>query len=345
MDANSTARSLAAGDVAAGRKRATSFLMRRDRFRIAEALPWLIAIAAYFAFPNQMVLGSQTLIMVLFALSLDLILGYAGIVTLGHAAYFGVGAYTAALLVTDLHWSEPISGLVCAAIVAAIAGFLSGWLLLRYRGLALLVLTLSTTIMLQQLGNLFRDFTGGYDGIPSINIAPLFGWFDYDLYGHAYYLYCLGVLLVTFYAVRRIVYSPFGQALVGIRENVGRMHALGSPVHWRLVVAYTISAGVAGIAGALFAHTNTLVTLGVFDFDQSAAVLMMLILGGAGWLYGAFIGAALYMVLQNELAKLSPAFWQFGIGLILVAVVLLARHGVYSRLARLGRSLLRSAQR
>jgi branched-chain amino acid transport system permease protein len=345
MDANSTARSLAAGDVAAGRKRAASFLMRRDRFRIAEALPWLIAIAAYFTFPNQMVLGSQTLIMVLFALSLDLILGYAGIVTLGHAAYFGVGAYTAALLVTDLHWSEPISGLVCAAIVAAIAGFLSGWLLLRYRGLALLVLTLSTTIMLQQLGNLFRDFTGGYDGIPSINIAPLFGWFDYDLYGHTYYLYCLGVLLVTFYVVRRIVYSPFGQALVGIRENVGRMHALGSPVHWRLVVAYTISAGVAGIAGALFAHTNTLVTLGVFDFDQSAAVLMMLILGGAGWLYGAFIGAALYMVLQNELAKLSPAFWQFGIGLILVAVVLLARHGVYSRLARLGRSLLRSAQR
>jgi branched-chain amino acid transport system permease protein len=344
MDANSTAPSLAAGDIAAGRKRAASFLVRRDRFRIAEALPWLIAIAAYFAFPNQMVLGSQTLIMVLFALSLDLILGYAGIVTLGHAAYFGVGAYTAALLVTDLHWSEPISGLVCAAIVAAIAGFLSGWLLLRYRGLALLVLTLSTTIMLQQLGNLFRDFTGGYDGIPSINIAPLFGWFDYDLYGHTYYLYCLGVLLVTFYVVRRIVYSPFGQALVGIRENVGRMHALGSPVHWRLVVAYAISAGVAGIAGALFAHTNTLVTLGEFDFDQSAAVLMMLILGGAGWLYGAFIGAALYMVLQNELAKLSPAFWQFGIGLILVAVVLLARHGVYGRLARLGRSLLRSAQ-
>jgi branched-chain amino acid transport system permease protein len=306
---------------------------------------WILALSCAFLFPSRFLIMTDIVRLGLFALSLDLILGYAGIVTLGHAAYFGVGAYTAALLVTDLHWSEPISGLVCAAIVAAIAGFLSGWLLLRYRGLALLVLTLSTTIMLQQLGNLFRDFTGGYDGIPSINIAPLFGWFDYDLYGHTYYLYCLGVLLVTFYVVRRIVYSPFGQALVGIRENVGRMHALGSPVHWRLVVAYTISAGVAGIAGALFAHTNTLVTLGVFDFDQSAAVLMMLILGGAGWLYGAFIGAALYMVLQNELAKLSPAFWQFGIGLILVAVVLLARHGVYSRLARLGRSLLRSAQR
>src|ERR1700691_6501850 len=195
MDANSTAPSLAAGDIAAGRKRAASFLVRRDRFRIAEALPWLIAIAAYFAFPNQMVLGSQTLIMILFALSLDLILGFAGIVTLGHAAFFGLGAYGASLLIVDLGGSEPISGLVCGALVAAVGGLLSGWLLLRYRGLAFLVLTLSITIMLQQLGNLFRDFTGGYDGIPGVTIAPLFARFEYDLYGHTYYLYCLGALL------------------------------------------------------------------------------------------------------------------------------------------------------
>jgi branched-chain amino acid transport system permease protein len=323
MDANKSSPPSAGGEVA----RALDFLVRRSRFRAAEALPWIAAIAAFFIFPNQMVLGSQTLIMVLFALSLDLILGYAGIVTLGHAAFFGLGAYGAALLITDFNWTEPISGLLCGALVAAIGGFVSGWLLLRYRGLAFLVLTLSITIMLQQLGNLFRDFTGGYDGIPGVNIAPLFGRFDYDLYGHTYYLYCLGVLLVVFYVVRRIVYSPFGQALVGIRENVGRMDALGSPVRGRLVTAYTISAAVAGLAGALFAQTNTLVTLGVFDFDQSAAVLMMLILGGAGWLYGGFIGAVLYMVLQNELAKASPEFWQFGVGLLLVVVVLFVRRG------------------
>jgi branched-chain amino acid transport system permease protein len=328
MDANNAFPPTAAGSAAAERASAAAALARRDRFRLGEALPWLLAVAAYFLFPNQMVLGGQTLIMILFALSLDLILGYAGVVTLGHAAYFGVGAYAAALLVTSLNWTEPISGLAVAAIVSAIAGFVSGWLLLRYRGLALLVLTLSMTIMLQQFGNLFRDFTGGYDGIPSVNVAPLFGVFDYDLYGHTYYLYCLGVLLVAFYLVRRIVYSPFGQALVGIRENTARMHALGSPVHIRLVVAYTISAAIAGVAGALFAQTNTLVTLGAFDFDQSASVLMMLILGGAGRLYGAFVGAALYMVLQNILAKMSPTFWQFGIGLLLVAVVLVARRGL-----------------
>jgi branched-chain amino acid transport system permease protein len=327
MDANNQALT-AAGEIAAERARAVDFLRRRARFRPGEALPWILALAAYFVFPDQMVLGGQTLIMILFALSLDLILGYAGIITLGHAAFFGIGAYTAALLIVDLNWNEPISALFCAAILAAIAGFLSGWLLLRYRGLALLVLTLSVTIMLQQLGNIFHDFTGGYDGIPGVTIAPLFGRFDYDLYGHTYYLYCLAVLAVLFYVVRRIVFSPFGQSLTGIRENVARMHALGSPVHWRLVLAYTISAAIAGVAGALFAQTNTLVTLGVFDFDQSASVLMMLILGGAGRLYGAFIGAVLYMVLQNVLAKISPEFWQFGIGLILVVVVLFARRGL-----------------
>src|ERR1700691_2937149 len=339
MDANKSVAADAAVAGDAERTQARDVLVRRDRYRAAEALPWIGAVAAFFVFPNQMVLGSQTLIIILFALSLDLILCFAGIVTLGHAAFFGLGAYGASLLIVDLGWSEPISGLVCGAIVAAVGGFLSGWLLLRYRGLAFLVLTLSITIMLQQLGNLFRDFTGGYDGIPGVTIAPLFGRFEYDLYGHTYYLYCLGALLAAFYVVRRIVHSPFGQSLAGIRENVGRMHALGSPVHWRLVVAYTISAALAGIAGALFAQTNTLVTLGVFDFDQSAAVLMMLILGGAGWLYGAFVGAVLYMVLQNELAKASPEFWQFGIGLLLIVVVLLVRRGGFAKYATIRRFL------
>ncbi|MDE1971725.1 MAG: branched-chain amino acid ABC transporter permease [Hyphomicrobiales bacterium] len=339
MDASKSLSPYAGGEIAAERARAAGLLARRGRFSPAEALPWLAAVAAFFIFPNQMVLGSQTLIMIVFALSLDLILGYAGIVTLGHAAFFGLGAYGASLLIIDLGWSEPISGVLCGALVAAVAGFLSGWLLLHYRGLAFLVLTLSTTIMLQQCGNLFRDFTGGYDGIPGVNIAPLFGRFNYDIYGHTYYLYCLGVLLIVFYCVRRIVHSPFGQALVGIRENVSRMNAIGSPVHWRLVVAYTISAAVAGIAGALFAQTNAFVTLGVFDFDQSAAVLVMLILGGAGRLYGAFIGAALYMVLQNELAKASPEFWQFGVGLLLIGVVLLVRRGTLLRVLNVDRLL------
>jgi branched-chain amino acid transport system permease protein len=310
------------------RERAAEFLLSRHRYRWPEALPWLIAIAAFFAFPDRMTFGSQVLIGVMFALSLDLILGYAGIVTLGHAAFFGIGAYTVGLGAARLGWTEPISGLFAAAIMAGLIGFISGWFLLRYRGLTLLMLTLATAIMLQETGNLRSDISGGYDGLPGLSFDPLLGLFSYDLYGHTYFLYVLAVLAVVLYFVRRIVYSPFGQALTGIRENVRRMHAIGSPVHRRLVTVYTISAGIAGVAGALFTQTNAYVTLTVFDFDNSAKVMVMLILGGTGRLYGAFVGAAVYMVLEDHLSKLSPTFWQFGIGLLLVLAVLFARRGL-----------------
>ncbi|HEY1542297.1 MAG TPA: branched-chain amino acid ABC transporter permease [Xanthobacteraceae bacterium] len=328
-----------AAPLAAARVQATAFLATRHRLRAWEALPWLIAVAAYFVFPDRMLFGSQVLLMVLFALSLDLILGFAGIVSLGHAAFFGVGAYTAALITLRLNWQEPISGLFAAAAVAAVAGAASGWLLLRYRGLTLLVLTLATTIMLQELGNLLRGFTGGYDGLPGLTYTPLLGLFDYDLYGHVYYLYALTVLFVLFFVVRTIVHSPFGQTLAGIRENVARMHAVGSPVHLRLLTVYTLSAAIAGVAGALFTQTNAYVTLGVFDFDNSAGVMVMLILGGAGRLYGAFVGAVIYMVLQDNLSKASPQYWQFAVGLMLVLTVLFARRGLLGLLEDAGRSL------
>jgi len=312
----------------AARERAAAYLLSRHRFQWQETLPWLIAIAAFFVFPDRMTFGGQVLIMVMFALSLDLILGYAGIVTLGHAAFFGIGAYTVGLLIARLGWTEPLSSLVAAALMSGLIGLISGWFLLRYRGLTLLMLTLATAIMLQETGNLRSDISGGYDGLPGLTIMPLFGKFDYDLYGHTNYLYVLAVLAVVFYLVRRIVYSPFGQALTGIRENVRRMHAIGSPVHRRLVTVYAIAAAIAGVAGALFTQTNAYVTLTVFDFDNSAKVMVMLILGGTGRLYGAFLGAAVYMVLEDHLSKMSPTFWQFGIGLLLVLAVLFARRGL-----------------
>ncbi len=310
------------------RSAAAEFLLRRHRLRAAEALPWLIAIGAYFAFPDYLALGTQILITIMFALSLDLILGYAGIVTLGHAAFFGTGAYAAGLLSAKLGWGEPLSGLVVAGLCAAVVGFVSGWILLRYRGLTLLMLTLATSIMLYELGNARSELTGGFDGLTGIAIKPLFGRFEYDLYGHTYYLYALAALFVLFAVARRIVYSPFGQALIGIRENVGRMHAVGSPVHRRLVTIYTISAAMAGIAGGLFAQSNAYVTLSALGFERSATVLIILILGGTGRLYGAFLGAAIFMLLEDSLAKLSPAFWEFGVGAMLVLTVLFARRGL-----------------
>src|SRR5690349_5811286 len=323
------------------RERAAEYLLKRHRFRLAETLPWLVAIAIYFIFPDRLTFGSQVLVMVMFALSLDLILGYAGIVTLGHAAFFGVGAYTVGLAAARLGWSEPISGLFAAAIAAGLVGFMTGWFLLRYRGLTLLMLTLATAILLQETGNLRSDISGGYDGLPGLMFKPLFGVFDYDLYGHTNYLYVLAVLVVVFFFVRRIVYSPFGQALTGIRENVRRMHAIGSPVHRRLVTVYTIAAAIAGVAGALYTQTNAYVTLTVFEFDNSAKVMVMLILGGTGRLYGAFVGAVVYMVLEDHLSKFSPTFWQFGIGLLLVVTVLFARRGLLGLFEDLACSLAR----
>ena len=317
-----------AASTASARARATAFLAKRHHLRWWEALPWLLIIAAYFIFPDRLTFGTQVLIGIMFALSLDLILGYAGIVTLGHALFFGIGAYTVALLTARWSWGEPISSMLIAIFLSSLAGLVSGWFLLRYRNLTLLMLTLAAAILVQEAGNYRSDITGGYDGVPGMEIWKLFGVFENDLYGHTYYIYVGVLLLIVWYIVRRIVYSPYGAALTGIRENVRRMHAIGSPVHWRLVTAYTIAAGIAGMAGALFAQSTAYTTLGVFDFDNSAKVMVMLILGGTGRLYGAFIGATVYLVLEDHLSKLSPTFWQFGIGLLLVLTVLFARRGL-----------------
>jgi len=319
------------------------FLRKTERWHPAEILPWLAAIAVFFLLPEYLVLGTQILIMILFALSLDLILGYAGIVTLGHAAYFGAGAYATGMVSAHLGWGEPISGLLIGATGGAMLGLVSGAIVLRYHGLTLLMLTLATAILLQELANATEIWTGGFDGLTGISIWPLFGQFENDLYGRTYYWYALGVLFIVFLFCRRLVRSPFGRTLVGIRENVTRMHAIGTPVYGRLLQVYVISSAIAGISGALFAQSNAYVTLDVLSFARSGAVLIFLILGGSGRLYGAFVGTFLYLVLEDELAKLSPEFWEFGIGLVLVLVVLFFRHGVLGALEDLA-SRLRSGR-
>lgn len=320
---------------------AAKHLEHRHRWHPFEAIPWVLAVAAFFVLPDYMAFGTQVLITIIFALSLDLILGYAGIVTLGHAAYFGVGAYTAGMLSAHLDWHEPISGLLVSAGIAGAVGFAFGWVLLRYHGLTLIMLTLASAIFLQELANANADITGGFDGLTGIQISPLLGVFENDLWGHHYYWYALIVLFLVFLAARTIVKSSFGHSLVGIRENVRRMHAIGTPVHRRLVRVYTISAAMAGVAGALFAQSNAFVTLDVLGFTRSGTILIILVLGGTGRLYGAFVGAVVYMVLEDELAKLSPEFWEFGVGLVLVLTVLFTRRGLLGGLEQSLRALAR----
>ncbi len=306
---------------------------RRHRFRAIEALPWLVALAAFFLFPDYLALGAQVLATIVFGMSLDLVLGYAGIITLGHAAFFGTGAYAAGLLAAH-GWGEPITGLLIAAAAAAIVGLVSGAIVLRTQGLTLLMLTLVVDTMLLEAANKATSITGGADGLGGMQVGPVLG-FQFDLFGRTAYIYCFGVLFLCWLLARAIVHSPFGRSLTGIRENERRMHAIGSPVFRRRLVIYIISAAMAGIAGALIAQTTQFVGLGVYGTDRSAPILIMLILGGVGRLYGAFIGVPLYMILQDRFAAIDPVYWYFWIGLLLVLVVMFARGGALGLAERL----------
>jgi branched-chain amino acid transport system permease protein len=308
---------------------AAQTLRERHRMRWWEPLPWLLALAFYFAFPRYLGFGTELLITVLFAISLDLALGYAGIVTLGHAAFFGAGAYTVGMLAKHGLWTEPVTGLVIAALAAGAVGFASGLVLLRTTGLTLLMLTLCTMGLLEESANMASEVTGGFDGLDNLPIKPLFGMFEFNpLYSNTQYLYVLGVLLVCFVFLRTLVYSPFGHSLTGIRENTLRMHAVGAPVRMRLIVCYTISAAIAGVAGALWAQANAYVNLSTLSLDRAATVFVILALGGYGRLYGAIVGAVAYMVLSHFLSKAYPTAWQLGLGLMLVIIALYAKGGM-----------------
>jgi len=316
--------------------RAVDAFALRHRYGPFEAFPWLFALAAYLVFPDYLALGAQILATILFALSADLVLGYAGIVTLGHAAFFGTGAYTAGILAAH-GWGEPITGLLAGAVVAALLGYLSGLLVLRTTGLALLMQTLVVATMVAEAANKASFITGGDDGLQGMEVWPIFGSFRFDLFGHTAYFYCLAVLFLGWLAARQIVHSPFGRSLTGIRENVRRMHAIGAPVARRRLVIYTISAALAGISGALIAQTTQFVSLSFLSLERSGTVLIMLIIGGVGQLYGAFIGVPLYMVAQNRFSEIDPVYWYFWIGLLMVIVVIFARGGVLGLFERFRR--------
>ena len=297
------------------------------RIRPIEWLPWVLALLCYFVAPSYLPLGSYVLTMIIFALSLDLILGYGGIITLGHSAYFGTGAYAAGILAARLT-GEPLVGLAAGTLAAGLLGFLTGIVILRTRGLALLMLTLAITSLCFEVANKAAGWTGGADGLGGFSVQPIVGLFKFDMFGKTAYLYCLLVLFACWWLVRRLVYSPFGASLTGVRENNLRMHAVGAPVYRRLVIAYTISAGLAGLAGALLTQTTQFVGLKVLGFELSGELVVMLVLGGVGRIYGAFIGPLVYLVAQDYLAKQFPEYWYFFIGAILVLVVMFARGGI-----------------
>ncbi|MCD0421219.1 branched-chain amino acid ABC transporter permease [Rubrivivax sp. JA1024] len=317
---------------------------RTARWHWTEFALWAALIGCGLLFPSRYLIMTEIVRLGLFALSLDLILGYAGIVSLGHAAFFGVGAYGAGLLALHGIVGEPVLALLVAGLAAAVLGFATSFLVIRGVDLTRLMVTLGIALLLEALAERFSDITGGTDGLQGIVMQPLLGLFEFDIFGKVGFWYTVAVLFVLFLLARRVVHSPFGLSLRAIRNNPLRASAVGIPVNARLVAIYTFAAFYAGIAGALFTQTTQLASLDVFSFERSADLILVLVLGGTGYLYGGLIGALVFKLLQETFSILTPQYWLFWIGLVLVVIVMIGRERLHRWVLFLPRSIARAVR-
>ncbi len=302
----------------------TPSLLQKARWRPWEYALWVGALASPALFMEHSLIINEVAIVALFAVSLDLILGYTGIVSLGHAAFLGFGAYTAALFAKFV-MPDPLVGLVVGVLASTVLGALCSFTILRGTDLTRIMVTLGLALILYELANKLDWLTGGADGLQGVMMGPVLGRFEFDLYGQVAAWYSLVVLLVCFLLARRVVHSPFGATLMAVRDNRLRAMSIGIPVTARLAVVYTVSAGMAGAAGALLAQTSGFASLDVFSIERSADVMLMLVIGGVGWLYGGVAGAVVFKLMHDVIAGITPQYWTFWIGLFLVVLVLVGR--------------------
>jgi len=307
----------------------SSYAVARARWRPAEIAFWILAASCAFLFPSRYLIMTDIIRLALFTLSLDLILGYAGIVSLGHAAFFGVGAYSAGLMALHGIINEPVIALIVAGLIAMALGFLTSFLVIRGVDLTRLMVTLGIALLLEALAERFSNITGGTDGLQGIEMQPILGLFAFDMFGKTGFFYSLIVLFLLFLLARRIVNSPFGLSLRAIKNNPLRASAIGVPVNRRLIAIYTVAAFYAGIAGALFTQTTALASLDVFAFEKSADLMLVLVIGGTGYLYGGLIGAVVFKMLQEVFQTITPQYWLFWIGLVLVVMVMVGRDRIH----------------
>jgi branched-chain amino acid transport system permease protein len=303
-------------------------LLDSNRIKAWEPVLWVLAFAVPVLLPSYALIVNEIAIVALFAVSLDLVLGFAGIVSLGHAAFFGLGAYTAALFCKHVS-PDPHIGLLVSMAAAAVLGLAASFTVLRGTDLTRLMVTLGVALILLELANKLDWLTGGVDGIQGLMFSPLLGKFEFDLAGRTASYYSLVILVVLFFVARRIVNSPFGATLKAIRDNRLRAMAIGIPVQARLVSVYTEAAAMAGAAGALFTQTSGFSSLDVFEFHRSADLMLMLVVGGTGWLYGGVAGAVVFKLLQDALSVVTPQYWTFWLGLFLVVLVLVGRDRMF----------------
>jgi branched-chain amino acid transport system permease protein len=303
-------------------------LLNKSRIKAWEPALWLIAFAVPVLVPSYALIVNEIAIVALFAVSLDLVLGFSGIVSLGHAAFFGLGAYTAALFCKHVN-PDPHIGLLVSMGAAAVLGLAASFTVLRGTDLTRLMVTLGVALLLLELANKLDWLTGGTDGIQGLVFSPVLGQFEFDLYGRTAAYYSLAILLVLFFVARRLVNSPFGATLKAIHDNRLRAMAIGIPVNARLISIYTVAAAMAGAAGALFTQTSGFASLDVFEFHRSADLMLMLVVGGTGWLYGGVLGAIVFKLMQDALSAATPQYWTFWLGLFLVVLVLVGRDRMF----------------
>ncbi len=292
--------------------------------RYWEPVVWLVAFALPLLVPGHALIVNEVAIVALFAVSLDLVLGYTGIVSLGHAAFLGLGAYASALFAKHV-MPDPLVGLLFGMACATLLGAACSLTILRGTDLTRLMVTLGMALILMELANKLDWLTGGSDGLQGVMMGPVLGRFEFDLYGQTAAWYSLTVLLILFALARRWVHSPWGATLMAVRDNPLRAMAIGIPVHNRLAVVYTVAAALAGAAGALMAQTTGFASLDVFALERSADVMLMLVIGGVGWLYGGVVGAVVFKLMHDVIAGITPQYWTFWIGLFLVVLVMVGR--------------------
>lgn len=296
------------------------------------AIIGVVGLACYYLFPNNLSFLTGLIALALLALSIDLVTGYCGVATLGHAALFGAGAYGAGIACVN-GITEPFTLLLIGIVCGALAGLVSGAVILRTHGLPQLVLSIAVVQLAHEIGNKASRWTGGSDGLAGVAADPVFGIFAFDLWGRTAYLLALALLVVVAFLLRILVRSPFGMLCQGIRQDPIRVRAIGSPVYPVVLKMYVISGAVAGLGGALAAISTQVVGLDSLSFTLSAEALVMLVLGGVGTIFGAVLGTFVFMWFEHTVSAANPFHWLTLVGILLVLVVLFAPKGIYGSLA------------
>lgn len=305
----------------------------------------LIAVICFYTMPSNLSLLTRIIAMMLLVLSIDLVTGYAGVATLGHAALFGAGAYGAGIAAARFGVTDPVAMLGIGVVCGALAGGLSSLVILRGRHLSQLVLSIAVIMLAREAANKFAVWTGGSDGLSGIAPSPLFGLWRFDLWGKTSFWLAVVLLIVTFLLLRQIVRSPFGMLCRAIRQDETRVRSMGGPVYLTLVKMYVISGAVAGLGGALSAVSTKVVGLDSLAFETSAEAVVMLVLGGTANLFGAMIGTAVFMWFEHEVSSINPFHWLMIVGVLLVTVVLFAPKGLTGAISSLWARFARGGSR